>query len=605
MIKWCCCFLWSVLLYTGIQAQTGYDNVETARRQYARDEGTDNRVKTCFFIADHFMDMDQYDSAQVWLNKIGDIYTIKHPTLFNYYLLSRQAEVYYYNGLLQLGLQAARRSLDVATALNDSLLLADAYNMTGLFYMTMNQGEQAKPYFYQGIPFARQPPYPPQYLSLAKPHHLYGNLAETFEKLNQDDSAQYCNQLSLRKATDIRWLRGMAVANTNLGKVYLKQSKPDSSYKHYAEARQLANTGGDIDVELVSYGGLALAEQQLGHKREAEHWLESGFSLIRKSPQVNALFTREFLGMALRVYKQEGDTPGTERTYVAMVTLDSTRTSNNTRQIQNILNISAKNENRLLKLEVAEANQKKELAGTRLYLALLALLLLLGIFLIYRYYTGQKLKVAALKNNISQDLHDDVGASLSSLHIYSALAQKLVVSDPVKAGEMLQQISENTQQLMENMGDIVWAMKPQTDDMHTLEARIKNYGSILLNAKNIHCHYQIDPGIEAKLKNMDARKNILLIIKEAINNMAKYSAATEAWISITAEADWLLLTIRDNGRGFDPQTVQRGNGLNNISNRCVQLSGNLKIDSAANNGTALYCRLPVATIRDTRSKTLQ
>lgn len=582
------------------QERADSKSIDSARTAYNSTNKENDRVNNCFFIADQFMDLDQYDSAQVWLNKISDIYTIRKPSLFNYYLLSRQAEVYYYNGLLQLGLQAALRSLDVASALNDSLLLADAYNMTGLFYMTMNNGEKAKPYFYKGIPYAKQPPYPPQYLSLAKPHHLYGNLAETFEKLGQNDSAQLYNHLSLQYATAIRWLRGMAVANTNLGKVFLKQGMHDSSHAHYEQALQLSKEGGDIDVELISYGGLAFSEQRRGHIAEAGKWLQAGFTFIKQRPQVNALFTKEFLSTALQVYRDEGDNNGIVQTYAAMVVLDSTRSSNNTRQVQNILNISTNNETRLLKLEIAEANQKKELASTRLYVAMLAILLLAGLFLIYRYYITQRLKMAALKNNISQDLHDDVGASLSSLHIYSSLAGKLLDENPAKARQMLQQISNNTQQLMENMGDIVWAMKPRKEtETQSLEARIKNYGSILLTASNINCRYEIGPTTETRLRNMDARKNVLLIVKEAMNNMAKYSKATEALIKLDTGTEYLSIIITDNGVGFDPATVERGNGLNNISNRCLQLNGSCSINSAPGKGTTLLCRIPVTTIRDT------
>ncbi len=596
MVKWLCHFFfiaWGICLQAQEHATT--PQIDSAKKDFDNARTTEHKVKTCFFIADNFMDKDLYDSSQVWLNRIATIYTIKKPTLFNYYLLSRQAEVYYYNGLLQLGLQSALRSLDVAIQLSDSLLLADACNMTGLFYTTMNEPSKARPYFYKGIPLSRQPPYPAQYLSLAKPHHLLGNMAETLEKLNENDSALQYSLRSLQKAAEIQWLRGMAVAHTNLGKLYYKKSQYDSSYRHYLLAMDEAKKGGDMDVELVSYAGLALSENKVA---KAGDWLQKGFALMQEAPQVNALFSKDFLTMALQFYKAHDNGQGIQNTYAAMVKLDSTRSSNNTRQVQNILNISSNNENRLLKLEVAEVTQQQELTNTRLYIALLGFLLMAGLFFIYRYYSHQRLKIAALKNSISQDLHDDVGASLSSLHIYSSLAEKMVEENPAKAKELLRQITMNTLGVMDNMGDIVWAMKPQAGDEQSLEAKIKNYGSSLLTEQEIPCKYEISPQADAMIKSMEARKNILLITKEALNNIAKYSKAKNVSVSITEEDTHIAVKISDNGVGFNPSSAKKGNGLKNIQARCRALKGSCSINSSPGNGCSIHCKLPLTIIRE-------
>ena len=72
---------------------------------------------------------------------------VKRPSLFNYFLITRQAEVFYYNNLQQLGLQESRKGLAMAEALNDSLLLADSYNFLGLFYMNIDSMATSIPYY--------------------------------------------------------------------------------------------------------------------------------------------------------------------------------------------------------------------------------------------------------------------------------------------------------------------------------------------------------------------------------------------------------------------------------------------------------------------------
>ncbi len=200
-------------------------------------------------------------------------------------------------------------------------------------------------------------------------------------------------------------------------------------------------------------------------------------------------------------------------------------------------------------------------------------------------------RIMEIRQKISQDLHDDIGASLSSLQIYGAIAEKTFKDEPQKALEMLHKISVQSKAIMENMGDIVWSMKTSDSSTTSLEAKIKNYSVELLGDNNIDFKFSIVPAAEIALKNATARKNILLIIKEALNNIAKYSKATQATLLINVTDKELELTIHDNGIGFDVLSKQlTGNGLQNMKHRASELGGNLIIESAANTGTKLYAK---------------
>ena len=202
------------------------------------------------------------------------------------------------------------------------------------------------------------------------------------------------------------------------------------------------------------------------------------------------------------------------------------------------------------------------------------------------------------RNRIAQDLHDDVGATLSSIHVYSSVAARALTSDKEKLTEALQQIKENTRQVMENMGDIIWAIKAnQTGDL-SFENKLKNYGYELLSPLNIRCVYSINKKAEEKLVNIEARKNILLITKEAMNNIAKYSQATEVTIRLESLDGQLLLEINDNGKGFDEKQTYTGNGLHNMQQRGKDLGGKLTIHSKKENGTSILFTVPIAKISD-------
>jgi signal transduction histidine kinase len=170
--------------------------------------------------------------------------------------------------------------------------------------------------------------------------------------------------------------------------------------------------------------------------------------------------------------------------------------------------------------------------------------------------------------------------------------------DVIKAKDALQHINTNTRQVMENMNDIVWAINTGQVGETTLEAKLKNYGYELLTPMNIQCDYRIDKEADRKIENMEARKNILLIAKEAMNNIAKYSAASSATIKLELDNKRLQLEITDDGKGFDTVKRRNGNGLNNMKQRAEALGGTFSCQAEKNAGTKIICSIPLTNISD-------
>ena len=215
---------------------------------------------------------------------------------------------------------------------------------------------------------------------------------------------------------------------------------------------------------------------------------------------------------------------------------------------------------------------------------------------VHRYRLAQVQKIHSVRDQISRDLHDDIGASLSSIHFYTSIAEKEVAVDPDKAKSVLHQINQRSRQLIENISDIVWANQSSKQERSTLAGRIKNFGYDLLAQKNIDCTYKVDPKVENKLTNPEARRNILLIIKEAMNNMAKYSEAGHADIAVAMNGTYVVITVTDDGKGFDMNRQPSGNGIPNMKKRAQTLGGELIIESFPGKGTSLHCRIPLPNI---------
>jgi two-component system, NarL family, sensor histidine kinase UhpB len=94
--------------------------------------------------------------------------------------------------------------------------------------------------------------------------------------------------------------------------------------------------------------------------------------------------------------------------------------------------------------------------------------------------------------------------------------------------------------------------------------------------------------------NADQRKNLFLIFKETVNNAAKYSQASKIEINLLRQNHSLVMSIKDNGQGFDEQTIKAGNGLRNLRERAKEINGTLELRSAIGKGTEVVLEVPIA-----------
>lgn len=182
------------------------------------------------------------------------------------------------------------------------------------------------------------------------------------------------------------------------------------------------------------------------------------------------------------------------------------------------------------------------------------------------------------RNEISNDLHDDIGASLSSLHVYSTVALNNV-TDAESVKLYLQKIRTGVRNVMDKMGDVIWAVKSDDQTQTPLSAKLKNHFVEVLDASSITISYEFEEGVEDVLTGILARKNFLLIAKEAVNNIIKHSGATHIIIKLARTATTLIFQISDNGRGMRDFEFEKGNGIGSMRYRAQQLQGNCELQN--------------------------
>lgn len=209
------------------------------------------------------------------------------------------------------------------------------------------------------------------------------------------------------------------------------------------------------------------------------------------------------------------------------------------------------------------------------------------LYAFYRIRINQLQHEIYLRTKISRDLHDDVGSTLSSLHIVSALAQKKMDDDPEKTKELLERIIESSERMTSNMQDIVWAVNPMNDSFSEIIARMQKFAAQILESKNIELIFEADEKIKTVKLPLQYRSDLYMIFKEAVNNIAKYSNATHAWIILCKKNNLFFLEVKDDGVGFNTQNFSKGNGLRHMRERAKNLNGKLSILSEENKGTKI------------------
>ena len=222
-------------------------------------------------------------------------------------------------------------------------------------------------------------------------------------------------------------------------------------------------------------------------------------------------------------------------------------------------------------------------------LVALGIVLLISVFIEYR--RRQQKNLIEIRNQISRDLHDELGANVSSINIMSNM---LLRDKNEKNRNVIENISKYSIQISDTINDIIWNINPRFDTLDELIKKMTRYASETLEATEIN-YSLITPNPLPKINIRNKHKyHLYLIFKEVINNAAKYSKAKNIDITIEYADRKFGFTITDNGVGFDETAHNKGNGLRNIEVRAKELKAKLNIVSAINKGTKVDLNVKIS-----------
>jgi ligand-binding sensor domain-containing protein/signal transduction histidine kinase len=221
--------------------------------------------------------------------------------------------------------------------------------------------------------------------------------------------------------------------------------------------------------------------------------------------------------------------------------------------------------------------------------------ILLGsaVYAAHRGRVARLVELERVRTRIATDLHDDIGANLSLIAMLSEVAGGHLHPDTPRVREWFSTIAATSRDSVDAMSDIVWAVNPKRDQLRDLTQRMRRFADDIFGARDIEFHFHApEPGRGVKA-GADLRREVFLIFKESINNMARHSECTTANVDLQIIGGVLALQMTDNGQGFDPIQEAEGNGLVSMRVRAKRLGGTLAVVSTKGHGTTVTLKAPL------------
>lgn len=448
-------------------------------------------------------------------------------------------------------------------------------------------------------------------------YNNYGVLKEINEEL---DSALYYFNRGLEIKLKINDTIGVPYSWSNMAGVYGLQ-------ENYSKSREYFNKS--LQQRLVWADSVGIAENytQLGEVFMAEKKWNDAIPFMHKSLPISLEkqyqnLTQYNYKMLSDIYKKLNNADSALYYFEQYSAVKDSVHSIKVQESIAALNIefeTEKKQTEILKQRAQLAEKDLEVRRKNTFIfGSLGLAIILGL-LGYLLYKQQKLKNRQLQKEgelktalakietqnklqeqrlrISRDLHDNIGAQLTFI-ISSIDNLKYGFTDiSEKLGNKLSGISNFTSQTIYELRDTIWAMNKENITFEDLQARIANFIEHAKNAADrIDFSFNIDQDLdETHIFTSVEGMNIYRIIQEAVNNALKYASADEIEVNISEKETNYLIEISDNGIGFNPETIELGNGLNNMKKRIREINGTLQIKSSKK-GTSIALKVPKLTV---------
>lgn len=200
--------------------------------------------------------------------------------------------------------------------------------------------------------------------------------------------------------------------------------------------------------------------------------------------------------------------------------------------------------------------------------------------------------VASERTRIARDIHDEVGAELAQIGLLADIGAEVPAE---LAGERFHQIASRARHLVAVMDEIVWAVNPQNDNLSRLADYLCQMADEFFYESPVRLHKEVPTQLPAFHIRAEVRHDLTLAVKEAFANLLKHAHASKAQLRLIWNQPELMISVEDDGCGFDTKLPSQGNGLGNQQARMKRIGGMVELNSQPGSGTRIVFRVKLKT----------
>lgn len=509
--------------------------------------------------------------------------------------------VYYYQGKYEKDLNYSLKAIHIFEKINDKENLSLEWGELG-YRMKKRNLEKALQYMQKAKYIAEKN-------TLRKPLlSIYNNYGVLKEMKKESDSALFFYNRGLALKERINDQVGIPYSLNNIAGVFVLRKQFDKAEENYQKALEIRKKINDTV-------GIAENYSYLGDVYFTKNDFKKAISFYQKTTDITD--KHKYLGLSQDTYRKIsecyevlGDKENALLNFKKFSALKDSLVNQDTNS-------------KIAELEVKfDTNEKEkqllqkqaEVETSRIKFSVAIVFAILASIIGFLFYRQQRLKnkqqhqefelksaMAQIENqnklqeqrlSISRDLHDNIGAQLTFI-ISSLENTKFGIPNLETAVEKrLDKISDFTRNTIVELRDTIWAMNKSDFTMEDLSSRIFNFVEHAQSAnQNIQFNFSIDEKLKNKKFSSVVGVNLYRTIQESVNNAMKYANANHIIINAEKFKEGLKIEIKDDGKGFDTENVDLGNGLLNMKKRMEEIDGKFSINSEIGKGTSVNVEL--------------
>lgn len=571
----------------------------------------------------NLMNTNHFDEVQRIIIELAN--SSKTP-MERYLLDCYQAELFYFNDLADQGIKSSLAAKEIAYELQKPELIANCDNFIGLFFLLSEKPDSALIYFNASLknlpPKINDP-------NLVRYDQLLNNIAESHLNKNQFDSAIFYAEKSMKFLSGLKKNRTLAISYWTKAEGLLGLGMIDQAEENFLKSLSLGLTYNEGDVIHYNFSGLIKTNLKNNKVSSVLEYIDKGQEeeLLKNTSKIALTEFYETSIMALQALNKSKEAIKMMNDFYL---LNKQQRDRELYHQTTILNRYFDNNRDLILSNATNSIKEKEIDFSRKMLITLTFFFITFVIGAYFVFQNRKNKeriktieveneILKLKkdneikaiiakseaidqerNRLARELHDDIGSSMSSVQIYADVALNELEKNPEKAKKIIQKQTGEIAQINENISDLIWAIYSKNEKFANLFERMREFAFNINTAKNIQFHFDISAELNDKVLTADARKNMLLIFKEFVNNSLKYAQATEInIICIFDQTNELVnYSLADNGVGFNFDEVKKGNGINSFEKRAEDLKSIYGYKSKTGQGTKLELSFKLESVVD-------